>query len=350
MYSVSVIMPVYNNEDTLNYAVESVLNQTQYDLELLLINDGSTDNSGAICDAYAKMEPLLVEVIHQQRSGFGVARNRGLSKAKGHYIYFANAKNTFSTRMLEDNIKLAEEKNSELIVFGFEEYSNQGNRSEKLPNLPLLTTQEQFRDHYRNFYHFYPFELCNKLYRKDYLRNKQIKFYNVFTREEVFFNLGVYKDLNSVAFNRAAYCHRLTEEKMISEESLFEINIEVARYFEKIIKYWGYTEEFEDLILDEYFDTIYREVLRLTNDSLGLSSAQQINQIEKILTDKRIAPYLNDLKKIKTRDPYKRAILKPLQKGDKQRVIQVASRMNETQTSATELFSVFRKKLKNNLQ
>lgn len=74
MYSVSIIMPIYNNEKTLKRAIDSILNQSIYGFELILINDGSTDGSASICDEYAKKEPLLIEVIHQKHTSVGRAK------------------------------------------------------------------------------------------------------------------------------------------------------------------------------------------------------------------------------------------------------------------------------------
>ena len=74
MYSVSIIMPIFNNEKTLENSIQSILKQTLYDFELILINDGSTDASAQICNKYEKLEPLFIEVVHQEKKG---NRNNG---------------------------------------------------------------------------------------------------------------------------------------------------------------------------------------------------------------------------------------------------------------------------------
>ncbi|SJN16497.1 Glycosyltransferase [Marinilactibacillus psychrotolerans 42ea] len=110
MFEVSIIMPVYNVSAHLPRAIQSALNQTKMDFELILVNDGSTDDSGAICDHFAEEEPLLIQVIHQKNQGSGMARNAGLRKAKGKYIYFADPDDYFKPTLLADNVRLAEEK------------------------------------------------------------------------------------------------------------------------------------------------------------------------------------------------------------------------------------------------
>lgn len=90
MSRVSVIVPVYNGERYLDKCIESILRQTHQDLELILINDGSKDSSGAICDQWAKKDPRL-KVIHQENRGVSAARNAGLEIATGDFIGFVDA-------------------------------------------------------------------------------------------------------------------------------------------------------------------------------------------------------------------------------------------------------------------
>lgn len=90
----SVIMPVYNVEDTLKRAVDSVLNQTAKDFELILVDDGSTDNSGKICDELSKTD-ARIRVIHKVNGGLSSARNVGIDAATGDYISFIDSDDYF---------------------------------------------------------------------------------------------------------------------------------------------------------------------------------------------------------------------------------------------------------------
>lgn len=86
----SIVVPVYNMEDTLDRCVQSVVSQSFKDWEVLLVDDGSTDSSGAMCDEWAKREPRIV-VIHKENGGLSDARNAGLDVAKGDYITFVDS-------------------------------------------------------------------------------------------------------------------------------------------------------------------------------------------------------------------------------------------------------------------
>lgn len=97
---ISVIVPVYNVEHYLRNCVDSILNQTYKNLHVILVDDGSTDDSGAICDEYA-LKDARVDVFHQQNSGPSVARNCGLENAKGEYIGFIDSDDIIHPQMYE---------------------------------------------------------------------------------------------------------------------------------------------------------------------------------------------------------------------------------------------------------
>ena len=88
---VSVIVPVYNVENYIEQALNSLLGQTLSDLEIIAVDDGSSDKSGEILDQYAQEYPQRIEVLHIQNSGAGNARNEGLKRAKGKYIGFLDS-------------------------------------------------------------------------------------------------------------------------------------------------------------------------------------------------------------------------------------------------------------------
>ncbi len=100
MVKISVIVPVYNASSTLNRCVDSILNQTFSDFELLLINDGSKDHSGQLCDEYAKKDPR-VRVFHKENGGVSSARNLGLDNATGEWISFCDSDDEFDLDFLK---------------------------------------------------------------------------------------------------------------------------------------------------------------------------------------------------------------------------------------------------------
>ncbi|MDZ7835050.1 MAG: glycosyltransferase [Alkalibacterium sp.] len=280
MFEVSIIMPVYNVKEHLTRAIESALNQKDALAEVILVDDGSTDGCAEICDDYARREPLLIKVIHQENKGSGPARNAGLAQASGKYIYFADPDDYFEPNLLRENTKLAKETQPDLVIFGYthEKAGQPNDREERLPNFPQLSTQTEFRWHFRNVYQFSPYALWNKLYSKAFLDKYGIRFTSQKTGQDALFNIDVFKYVSSVSVNRKAYYHYVSHEgssvnRYRPERFLMEQNI--AWSFEELMAKWGDQETFKDLIAEEYFHAIYLETANLVHRDCPLSEEER---------------------------------------------------------------------------
>lgn len=116
---ISIIVPVYNTELLLSKCVDSILTQSYGNFELFLIDDGSTDFSGKICDEYALKDKRVI-VIHKENEGQGVARNLALDKAKGEYILFVDSDDYISTDTLQLLINTVKKQNCDMVIFGIQ--------------------------------------------------------------------------------------------------------------------------------------------------------------------------------------------------------------------------------------
>ena len=115
----SVIVPVYNVEDHLHKCVDSIINQTFQDFEIILVNDGSTDSSPQICEDYLKKD-ARIKVIHQQNEGVSVARNTGIELAEGDYITFVDSDDWLDAEMYEKMCDITRlEKTNEVVMCDF---------------------------------------------------------------------------------------------------------------------------------------------------------------------------------------------------------------------------------------
>ena len=118
----SVIVPVYKAEDFLPVCVDSILNQEYDDFELILVDDGSPDNSPAMCDAYAEKDSR-VKVIHKPNGGASDARNEGIKAAKGDYLMFVDSDDYWdSTSVFSKIIKVFEKTNTDIVQFGHKKF------------------------------------------------------------------------------------------------------------------------------------------------------------------------------------------------------------------------------------
>lgn len=134
---ISVLMPVYNVEKYLNNTLESVRNQTYSDFEVIMINDGSTDSSGNICDKWAA-EDSRFRVIHKENQGVSAARNTALSLVRGEYIFFMDSDDLIEPETFEELLTELHKNNADMVMGTFYYTDNEGNPIEKLnENCPV---------------------------------------------------------------------------------------------------------------------------------------------------------------------------------------------------------------------
>lgn len=130
---VSVILPIYNVEKYLERCIKSIAAQTYTNLEILLIDDGSTDLSADICDMWAEKDKRVI-AIHKKNEGLGMARNTGIDNATGRYVFFVDSDDYVAPDMIEKVVKLAEKTNSDVVCYGsFSVRADGGIRSVSVP-------------------------------------------------------------------------------------------------------------------------------------------------------------------------------------------------------------------------
>ena len=115
--SISIIVPVFNTSAYLEKCIESLLNQTYRNLEIILVNDGSNDNSGEICHKYAQKDSRII-VLYEKNAGLSAARNLGLSAAKGDYLAFVDSDDYCDTSMFSEMINEAENNTVDIVIAG----------------------------------------------------------------------------------------------------------------------------------------------------------------------------------------------------------------------------------------
>ena len=212
MAKVSVIIPVYNAEKYLGEAIESVLNQTYEDFQLLLINDASTDNSKDICKKYSKRDNRIVLLENNSEDhGPGPTRNIGLDYATGEYLYFMDADDWIEKDLLECAIERMQEMNADIVQFGVLSERNDGDSPEHYywRGKSLLTKDEIKKD----FFHFWK-ENRNSLWLHLFRREavKEIRFENIIIGEDVSYVMDALGSAEKIAYlAKALYHYRYVE-------------------------------------------------------------------------------------------------------------------------------------------
>lgn len=181
---VSVIVPIYNNEKYLPRCIESIIRQAYSDIEIILVDDGSTDSSGTICDKYAAKDERI-SVIHTSNCGVSSARNKGLDAACGEYVYFVDSDDIISRNAIEILVALI--GNYDMSFAGhaiydtnkrlrtrWEDYSEQPHIWERDEALMLMFDCSALKGYKQKYYYI---GYCyNKLFRKSILDNFNIRF------------------------------------------------------------------------------------------------------------------------------------------------------------------------------
>jgi len=169
---VSVIVPVYNVERFIRRCVDSILSQTYKNLEIILIDDGSPDNSGTICDEYAQMDSRI-RVIHQENGGVSIARNAGLRIITGEYIAFVDPDDYIDVNMYETMIKKIVDTNSDICVCQWQYELSDGRQVVDLNKIDKSIYGEITSVKFAEYYYRGSYEevtvcaLWNKLYKRD---------------------------------------------------------------------------------------------------------------------------------------------------------------------------------------
>ncbi len=172
---VSIIVPIYNAEQYLRRCVDSILNQEYTDYELLLVNDGSTDASGDICEEYRDRDPRVI-VIQKENTGVSDSRNRALDRARGKYLQFLDSDDWITPDATRLFVRAAEEYGCDMVISDFyrvvgERLSPKGDIEEE-----GVLTREEFAAHMmENPADFYYGVLWNKLYRRDIVEEHKLR-------------------------------------------------------------------------------------------------------------------------------------------------------------------------------
>lgn len=217
--SVSVIIPCYNVEKYLDEAVQSVLNQTYRNIEIILVDDGSTDDTSSICDRYAdKYE--LIEVIHKTNGGLSDARNTGASRASGEFVYFLDADDYISSEMLGNLVEAMEREGADFTFFDSNTVDELGNGGVDpkiyIRSLPGPKVRPGC-DWIRLLLEGGQYSACVPLhfYRRSFLVKNQLKFEKRLIHEDEHFSFWAYMKAQRVLRSDGAFYYRRLREGSI---------------------------------------------------------------------------------------------------------------------------------------
>ena len=191
---VSIIVPVYNSEKTIERCIDSIIKQTYQNWELILINDGSQDSSLKICNNYSNYDSR-VKVYSQKNKGVSEARNMGICHSNGEFICFVDSDDSVNERLLE--ILINNQKNSDLVICGMRRIINQKIEINSIENT-TISGQEMIVDFMqKNYLLWVVSSPWGKLYKKKYIPTSGFD-KDISLGEDLKFNIGYFKQINNI--------------------------------------------------------------------------------------------------------------------------------------------------------
>lgn len=240
---VSVIVPVYNVEKFIDKCLNSLVNQTLKEIEIIVVNDGSPDNSQKIIDKYVKKYPEKVQSFIKENGGQGSARNYGLKKASGEYIGYVDSDDFVEKDMYKKLYNKAKENNYDIVVCG------NYNVSEDYQNKNIDAFINNYNTDLENIF-FGKMAVWNKIYKRDILIKNKLEFKEKVWYEDLAFTLKAIMNSNTFAFIDEPLYDYLIREGSTMNNSNVQRNLEILDAFNDILSYIQHNKK------EEYFSKI----------------------------------------------------------------------------------------------
>ena len=171
---ISVIVPVYNVENYLEKCLISLVNQTLQEIEILVINDGSTDNSQKIIEVFQNKFPQKIKAFTKENGGLSDARNYGIDRATGEFLAFVDSDDYVSATMMEEMYGLAKKHEAEIVICNLQKVDENGIVTQKLTQIPNLPEKVDLEKHFSVFSDISYFA-CNKIFKRELFEGKRFQ-------------------------------------------------------------------------------------------------------------------------------------------------------------------------------
>ncbi len=279
MVKVSIIIPIYNVEEYLANCLNSVINQTLQNIEIICINDGSTDKSFEILENFAKCDSRI-KIINQSNVGQGIARNIAIQSAQGEYIGFVDPDDWINKNMFETLYNTAKKYNCDMVEESFVIHNEPRKYIKVQKNKLNLPEKKNFNSQsIENYIFSAKLAVWNKLYKTEFIKQNNIKFMHCSRGEDIIFTVLSRALANNIIYiNNADYHYRIKDKYAISpNDRLVPQNYtEFYEIFKDILIQHNIFEQiksdFYSWVINCYYDT-FRELDRNAKKNIFKRSA-----------------------------------------------------------------------------
>lgn len=303
MELVSIIVPVYNVEPYLSECIQSLINQTYTNIEIILVDDGSKDKSGQICDEFTKKDSRI-KVIHKQNEGLGLARNSGLAKASGKYVTFIDSDDIADADLVKMLICGIEKNGADTCIGGFKRISENGEIvfKEKYDDA-LFDEKEVYNNLFARMLGSAPnkhdairMSVWNVLYSMEYIKKYNLRFPSErkFISEDIIWDTEYYKYAKKVQIiNSTAYSYRITPGSLTQKYKPNMFNMINVLYKELESKV-GADIEKRNRLQRQYFVNLKSCIQQESKKNSNNPFVIRLKNIKLIINDELVSNILDD--------------------------------------------------------
>lgn len=264
---ISVIIPAYRVEKRLDSCLETVCGQTWKNLEIIVVNDGSPDGTGAVADAWARKDPRI-RVLHQENGGVASARNRALEEASGEWVRFVDADDQLPPDSMEKLYRRVIRERSDLVIAGYEHQVGDLHHAFNLAHRDDTVSCDDylaFLNHYANS--FFCGVLWNKLFRRDLIEREPVRFEGgLGFGEDFLFVCGYLKQARRISFSTdTVYRYIRHPDSMTFSQTLDSIKHPIVNLKAKWRLYQGMKDLYQARgVYEKYKRTLWLYMFRVT--------------------------------------------------------------------------------------
>ena len=301
---ISIIVPIYNGAKYINKCIEMIINQTYKDFELIIVDDGSTDNSLAMCNEYAKKDSRI-KLISKKNGGTWAARNSGIDESIGKYIIFFDCDDWYQDNLLQEMYTDIEINNVDLVISGqtnviVDKNGKTIRKNTVLPNKYFFKSKDEILSNYILLRKEEIGDtLWNKIYKSEIIKKYNLKFENYKRGEDTIFNASYYEHIDKcIVISKAFYSYRIENANPVwlkyCENYLHIVSLENETIINKL-KEWGkYDKKAIEYQATHFTYRIIEYFYRLVYPKNGLDFKNKQKKVLNLLTNEQVIKNLNN--------------------------------------------------------